>query len=392
MKKRLQSTIWKYYAFSFLQSVTFFGAVLIPFYTQWGKISIFQVQILQSWFMFWGFLLEIPTGIIADRIGRKYSIALGSLLFGWGMIVYGSIPDFKIFLLGEFLAAVGVAFVSGAGQALLYDYLKENGREAESKKYLGRADAAKYAGMLISATSGSFIAAKLGLNAPFYLTAIPMFLAAAVALTINESKVIHEQPLGRKIFWEKTSLGFNFLKNNPKFRSIVIDALAVAGSAYFVIWFYQLLLTKQNVPIIYFGFAHAALMGWEIIVSANFGLLEKIFGTEKYLKFTAFITGMTFLLVAMFPNIFTVIIFMFFAGGFGLTRLTYIIGHINRFIPSEDRATILSTISLFRRFSLVILNPFAGFLADRSLPVALFTLGLISLLPLIYNKKYGPKV
>ncbi|MGI5826705.1 MAG: hypothetical protein ACOX50_04820 [Patescibacteria group bacterium] len=57
---QLKSNVWRYYAFTFLESLTFFSAVLVPFFTQWGKITLLQVQTLQSWFMFWFFVLEIP--------------------------------------------------------------------------------------------------------------------------------------------------------------------------------------------------------------------------------------------------------------------------------------------------------------------------------------------
>ncbi|HNQ17454.1 MAG TPA: hypothetical protein PKH60_05130, partial [Candidatus Woesebacteria bacterium] len=64
MKQLLRSTTHRYYLFSLLKDCAFFTAVLVPFFTEWGGISLFQVQILQSWFMFWLFVLEVPTGAI----------------------------------------------------------------------------------------------------------------------------------------------------------------------------------------------------------------------------------------------------------------------------------------------------------------------------------------
>jgi len=60
-------------------------------------------------------------------------------------------------------------------------------------------------------------------------------------------------------------------------------------------------------------------------------------------------------------------------------------GYMNRLIPSEQRATILSAISMFRRLVLAVANPFVGMLADRSLPVALFIVGLLPLLVFLFS-------
>ena len=66
-----KSNIWKMYAFRFLISMHFFSAVLIPFFLDYGNISFTKIMLLQSWFAFWSFVLEIPTGTIADYFGRK---------------------------------------------------------------------------------------------------------------------------------------------------------------------------------------------------------------------------------------------------------------------------------------------------------------------------------
>ncbi len=119
----------------------------------------------------------------------------------------------------------------------------------------------------------------------------------------------------------------------------------------------------------------------EILIASNFGYFEKIFGSSKsFLSFSAIITSISFIMVAIFPSIFTLVLFILFAGGFGITRSELMSSYMNKFIPSEQRATVISSISMFRRFALVILNPIIGFAADRSLGMAFLILGLIPLL------------
>lgn len=140
------------------------------------------------------------------------------------------------------------------------------------------------------------------------------------------------------------------------------------------------MLSKLNIPIIYFGYFHAILVLAQVIVSSNFGFFEKRLGFNNYLKFSSIIVMVFFLLVVLTPNIFTVILLIILAGGFGLTHFEFVYAHLNENIPSSMRATILSTVGLFSSLSLFILNPIIGFLADRSL---ILVFGIISLLPMI---------
>lgn len=339
---------------------------------------MFSGQILQSWFMFWLFVLEVPTGAIADYIGRKHSIALGALIVTFGALVYGSFPSFKVFLIGEFLFALSGALISGADQALLYDSLKEAGREKESKKIFGLADAFRLLGVFISAPIGSLIAAKIGINATMQLSAIPFLLAAIIGWSIKEPRIQPKQSESRR-YLEIVKKGLSFLKNHSLVKLYAFDAIAVASIAYFIIWYYQPLLEKVGMPIIYFGLFHSVLTLSEIIISANFTNLERIFDSYKNLaRVSSLITAFSLILVAIRPNLLTIIILIVLGGGFGLTRMTLMSSHVNKYIPSEQRATILSSISMFRRLSLTILNPVVGFLANKSLGAALFVLGLAS--------------
>src|SRR5512143_671262 len=106
-------SVKKYYLFQFVSGLHLIGAVLIPFFTDWGGVSIFVAQALQSWFTFCIFALELPTGVVADLVGRKYSVALGALVTALGAWGYGSVPNVAVFVIGEFLFALGVALISG---------------------------------------------------------------------------------------------------------------------------------------------------------------------------------------------------------------------------------------------------------------------------------------
>ncbi len=369
LKKWWSDPINKNYVYAFFKNFAFFSAVLVPFFTDWGHISLFQVQLLQSWFSIWVFVLEIPTGAVADNIGRKHSLIHGAIFIAIATVIYGSIPSFSIFLLAEFLFAIGYALNSGADQALLYDTLKSLGREDESKVVLGRADAIMLSGMMIAAPLGSLIAGKLGINAPQILTAIPMLIAGLIAWSIPEPKVHTDSESSR--YSEIIRQGFSAIKTNPVIRTLAFDSVVVSSAAYFVVWLYQPFMKSLGFSIIYFGLAHALLLASEILVSSNFETMEKILGEGKaYLKNSALLVVVVFILAAVFHHWISLVLLITIGGGIGYTRATYISSIANKHINSRHRATILSSIGMFRRLALVPLNPVIGFVATRSLPLA----------------------
>jgi len=131
MVNSYESNIWKMYVFKFLVSLHFIGGVLVPFFMDWGKISFTQIMILQSWFMLWIFIMEVPTVTIADYFGRKYSLLLGCIVNIITVIIYTITPNFYLFLVGEFLWATSAALFSGADDAFVYDSLKKCGKAKE---------------------------------------------------------------------------------------------------------------------------------------------------------------------------------------------------------------------------------------------------------------------
>ncbi len=386
LRKFWNDPINRLYTFALFKHAAFFSAVLVPFFTEWGGISLFQVQLLQSWFSIWVFVLEVPTGALADRIGRKHSISLGSLIIAIAVIVYGLVPNFYIFLLAEFIFAIGYAFVSGADQALLFDTLKVSGRESESKKVMGRYDATYLIGMTIASATGGLIASKWGLNAPQYATAIPMLIAAAVGFSIPEPKIHSDSQ--QKHYLQIVRGGLSVIKKNSVVRSLAIDSVLVASAAYFVVWFYQPVMMKLGIPIAIYGLVHSALLLSEIVVSSNFSLFEKLLGEgEKYLKSSAILVTLSFALMAIMPSVYTLAIFVIIGGGIGYTRAIYITALAQTHIDSDIRATTLSSIGMLRRLALVVLNPVIGAIATNSLYLAIFVVGLLPLLSLFIKSE-----
>lgn len=128
-----------------------------------------------------GLLLEIPCGVLADRMSRRWLLAISQLLRAAGFLVWLAVPSFWGFLAGLTLWGMKSATMSGAFEAVVYDELKALGREAEYARVFGRAKAARGAG-LVAASLTAAAAAPLGYEVLILASALAGVAAAASAL------------------------------------------------------------------------------------------------------------------------------------------------------------------------------------------------------------------
>jgi MFS family permease len=384
MQQKLRGNIKKYYAFEFLRNVFFISAVLVPFFTDWGGISQGLTQTIQSFFMISIFLLEVPTGIVADRFGRKISLIWGGVFFIIGIIIYTITPDIRLFFIGEFILALGSALVSGANKSLVYDSLVELNEEHRAKSVLAKAESFKMAAFLLSGLLGGLLAYFFSIEEVVRLTLIPLGLSLYFAFSFVEPHIhkIKEQIRWKDIFTK----GYKSILSVKKVRLKLFDAIIPAALAYFVIWFYQPKLQSLGISIEYLGIFHAVLAIAQIIVLQTTGFWEKIFaGEERFLRIQVVLMGLGFIVASIANSWILIIIFIFLSGGFGLARFAVYSSILNRNFQGETRATANSFINMFKSLFIAILNPIMGFLADWNLDRTLFILGILSLMTLFIS-------
>ena len=371
--EKVKSNIWKFYLANFFREWMFIIPVVVLFWQENG-LSLTQIMLLQSLFAISIVVFEVPTGVIADKWGRKQSMIFGSLFLIAGAIIYGFGHNFLQFFFAEATWGIGACFFSGADVAFVYDSLKQTKKVKDFKKVLGNAKSFGYLAAGISGIIGGFVAVySMRLN--WFLTAIGMFFLFFIVLAYVEPK--HFEKIGKKKYLKHTAESFKeaFTNKNILFMLLFYSFLAVI--ARISLWFYQPYLKASGWNIAYIGIIWASFTLFAIFGSKSAHKLEKHLGVSKSLWFMIILSTLSLIFMSYWFVLFGIIFIYLqqFLRGFNPPVLS---DYTNQHLSAGKRATLLSIQSFSGNLLFAIIGPFFGWFADTfSLKFALFLTGVI---------------
>jgi MFS family permease len=366
----------------FFASVYFAVPIQTIFFFKLG-LTFAQVMWLESILLVGIFLFEIPTGILGDTIGRKNSLVLGALvnLVAWIPWFLGS--SFWLFAISYFLAGIGIAFASGSDQALIYDDLKQRGQEGGMQRWYGIYSAAPVIASAVSGLVGGFIAVSQTLDI-FYLlyklTVIMNGISLLILLAVQEAPVLpaDHNPVGAPFQrFQLFSDGWRLIKGNPKLRRIILLSLFSSPFSIVLVYIFQPYFQASQVPNIYYGVAVFA----SAILGAGCKLLaykiEAWLGVNWGTLMITLLPGILWAVMALLFHPVFAVLFYIINISIAEIREPVFADYLNRHIPSYNRATVLSTISVLGSLYQFIIRPVIGYLADINLRYAFILIALI---------------
>ncbi|MFA6518166.1 MAG: MFS transporter [Candidatus Shapirobacteria bacterium] len=316
--------------------------------------SFSQISLSMGISLLAGVACELPSGALADMIGRKRTVMLGRLILFLGYVWLFFRHDFVGFLVWQIAYQIDGAFTSGANSALLYDSLKENGQVEKHYKKV-EADTFMYntIGMAVGGIFGGLLY-EITPMGPYNF----MILVTGLGLLAS---CFYQEPAMEKIGWSVKSYlkqnydGFMHIFSNEKIKAVSLFSIAVSVVTYTGLWYlYEPRLTAG-------GFDPKILA---ILISGTYAI--RAVGTRF---------NPTPLVMAISQTVGTA---LSFAGGkFGAVSSVYLrkfvdgcrqpslIAWQNDQIESKYRATSLSAISLLTNLIVGGVGPLLGVGIDR---------------------------
>ena len=321
-------------------------------------------------------IFEVPTGIVADTIGRRTSYLLGTLTLSGSSLLYVLLwqieAPFWEWAIVSLLLGLGFTFFSGAVEAWLVDALTATGYDGRLETVFGRGQIVTGAGMLAGSVAGGFIAQQVSLGAPFVIRGAILLVMFAVAFRLMHDVGFTPEERGqpltemRKIASASIEYGWRV----PAVKWLMIEALFTGGVGIYAFYALQpYLLELYGDPQAYevAGLAAAIVAGAQILGGMAAPRIRAGFHRRtSALMLTAALSVITLALIGTVKSFWPVIGLttvwgLLFAATMPI-RQTY----INGMIPSRQRATILSFDSMMASTGGVWAQPVLGRVADSS--------------------------
>lgn len=360
-RRGLESNIWKYYVFNFLQLFVFFGAIITVYFLDLG-LSLLQISLISSVGWIVSLLFEVPSGIVSDFYGKKKTLIISSFAFFLWVLFLGISKHYIFILLAGFFGGIKLSFTSGSDSALLYDTLKDLKREDEHPKITGRVSSLFLIGTGISAIIGSTIAAYTSIRVTIFLTLFVAFLSILVAFSFAEPKMNKRDP-SRKYF-SHLKESFNICKQNKKLYWLILLLSSINTLFATLFIYFQVFLVEHPIDISLYGWIYFVLLSVAAFSSYHYGWVHKKFSDIRLLKIMSYVCALSVIGI-FFAKSFLLFIFLFVILEliFGLFRPTSQ-HYINVEIASKYRATILSLVGFLAAVLKGLFQPISGFIGD----------------------------
>ena len=331
----LSSNLRKIFLFRLTSRRNFIPILSIYFLT-FPNSTVKEIGLYTAIGSLMGFLLEIPSGYIADRLGHKTSLIISKLFLLCSTALFLVGGHFVIFTLASIALAIGFAFSSGTQEAFVHETLEWLDRDKEFTKINSRI------GGNVSLISVLFIVGlpfltEISYRVPFWVGLGFDVVGIFVALSLIKPNIVEKIKIPKSIFqiiWELKWKNFLLIAlYTAIFGGIMIAASSFREPYLQALWYPVTLigLVMWGSRLVWFGVARIA--HW----------IEEKLSIAKLMLVESLLIPVGFLAVALIPNPFIVGAIFSILVGYQHGRWSIFTHAVIKIIPDKKyKATVLS--------------------------------------------------
>ena len=394
-KNELRKNISKNYIFTFLKEFKVTNGIWMIYLASKG-LTLTELGAVEAIFHITSFLMEIPTGAVADMWGRKASRIwgrIGQLISALILIYSNSLFGFAI---GFIVSALSYNLESGAGEALIYDSLKEIGDEKKYMKISGANEVIMQASQTFGLLLGGFLSNYSYVYA-YAVSIVVSFLSIIQALSFKEPDIkIEIEEKSFKTFKNQVRESFKIIAQNKKLGFLIVFSQAIFMFNTSIFFYFQNYLLEKGVSKGNIGIILAASSLAAVITASQTHKIEKKIGERIIILLLPLIISICIWGVALSKYY-----YVFFIVINAIESIIFIAvsDYTNKLIPSDKRATILSMGSMIFSLYMIAVFPLIGKLGDlyslqfsfKVLAVMATIMAIINIIVLGRNKKVNQK-
>jgi len=337
-------------------------------------LTITQAFTANAFFTGGQVIFEIPTGVVADTRGRRLSYLLGAATLFVSTLAYLWLWEIKgpfwAWAIVSIVLGLGFTFFSGATEAWLVDGLKASGFEGDLDNVFAKGSIATGFAMLTGTLAGGFVAQFTNLGVPYLLRAGALAMTFVLAFFFMRDEGF-KQKKRTSLIKEMSSVfsdAIEFGMRKAPVRWMMFSGIFGGGVsiyAFYAMQPYLLNLYGNNAGYGIAGIAASIVAGAQIVGGVLVPYAGRIFAKRTTFFFIATVISVAALAaIAIFNNFYLVLaVFAVWSLIFAATtpiRQSY----LNELLPSQQRATILSTDNMLASAGGVFAQPILGKTAD----------------------------
>jgi MFS family permease len=337
-------------------------------------LSNFEAFAANAFFTAGMVIFEIPTGVVADTVGRKASYLLGTITLSVTTALYWMLwlwhAPFVWWAIVSALLGLGFTFFSGAVDAWLVDALAFAKYAGSLEAVFGRGLVVTGISMFVGSVLGGIIAQATDLGVPFLLRAavlaVMLVFAAIVMKDLGFTPDHSMRPFAATRNVLKQSIDHGLRKRSV--RWVILSAPFASGVgiyAFYALQPYLLELYGDKTAYSIAGLAAAILSLAQVAGGMLAPRIRRLFAKRTTTVIGASLVSILILVALGVTSLFWFAVAFLVIWGFvfavaGPVRQAY----LNDMIPSKQRATVLSFDSLFGSLGGVFIQPALGRAAD----------------------------
>jgi MFS family permease len=364
----VRANVPKYIAYTIFKNIGFglFVSVWSVYLLQVRGWSLAQIALVDATFFIASTFGEIPTGIVADRFSRKFSLIIGTAIMAMSVLGWLYAPSMALVIAAYLLMGLGFTFLSGAEDAFFYESLQRAGRSADYSRFSGRLMALSSGGMMLGNVLGGILA-NVRLDLPFLTSAALSILSFACVLSFYEPRNASAQHSHTHTlsFGGIVRQALALMRANPALRSFMLYMPTLSMGSYVVEYvFLQPQARALGVPLAFIGFLQASVQATSVAASVLSSRLVGRVGQARIIMLVPIVViGCLFLMSAfqVIPILSCVAVIAFASA----TLRPVIMARVQDQVPNHVRATILSASSMLFSVCAGLTQPLVGLVADN---------------------------
>lgn len=376
-QKEAERNIVLFKIFQVFHEPLFWGPVLIYYMMHVGKMALADIYIMEAVVLVISIVLEIPTGALADMIGRRKTMLIGALFLLGDIAILGIASNPLMVWISDIVWALGFAFMSGADTSFLYDTLKSLGRGNEYKGIIGRSTCYRLVLIAVCSLFAGYIA-EINIRLPLILCLPSMILMVVIVYLFKEP----ESGNGYKFRKQLTLMRDGILHAifTPRLLWIVVFSAFIAAISKAWFFTYNPYFEKVEISLQYYGYIFFLLNIIAAIFSYNAEKMNAKFSNSQSVAGMVVFLGFPILAMGVFLSQWA--ISMIFIQNIVRGYFRPFIDHMmHDFIDSEKRATVASVkAATAEGAEVVALGIFSVLLKNYTLDASLIMLGGFTLI------------